>query len=244
MTLFNSLGHISQCTTSRTKYHIRFVLVRSVPGCALDSVRMMGDRLLEHSEECKDSPQLFTYYQGDINTAVDEHFFRALNKATIPKDLSTKAKESNRTPKSDAPLSSSPWAFSGLTWSKSTHSSGSSKLTQLTSMEATPPSQGVIVNPSGLSSSLWPCPPRQSTAFELPQILYQPPVAVEGSTSSYLNMLQMDRPTGGIMISPFSKSETRPEWNSGTAFKDVSGSRIGLDSGVPASEINKDLYWY
>ncbi|KAK7125791.1 hypothetical protein R3I93_021227 [Phoxinus phoxinus] len=208
---------------------------------------MMEDRLLEHSEECKDSPQLFTYYQGDINTAVDEHFFRALNRANIPKDLSTKAKESNRTPKSDAPLSSSssPWAFPGLTWSKSTHSSGSSKLTQLTSMEATPPSQGVIVNPSGLSSSssLWHCPPRQSTAFELPQILYQPPVAAEGS--SYLNLLQMDRPTGGIMISPpFSKSETRPEWNSGTGFKDVSGSRIGLDSGVPVSEINKDLYWY
>jgi len=57
-------------------------------------------------------------------------------------------------------------------------------------------------------------------------------MAAEGSASSYLNMLQMDRPTGGIMISPFSKSETRPEWNSGTAFKDVSGSRIGLDSGT------------
>lgn len=34
------------------------------------------------------------------------------------------------------------------------------------------------------------------------------------------------------MISPFSKSDTRPEWNSGMAFKDVSGSRIGLDSGT------------
>ncbi|CAM4729994.1 unnamed protein product [Leuciscus chuanchicus] len=207
---------------------------------------MMEDRRLEHSDECKDSPQLFTYYQGDINTAVDEHFFRALNKATTPKDLSTKAKESNRTPKSDAHLSSSsPWAFPGLT-SKYTHSSGFSKLTQLTSMDATSPSQGVIVNPSGLSSSssLWPCPPRQSTGFELPQILYQPPMVAEGSASSYLNLLQMDRPTGGNMISPFSKSDTRPEWNSGTAFKDVSGSRIGLDSGVPVSEINKDLYWY
>ncbi|XP_067289605.1 transcription cofactor vestigial-like protein 1 isoform X2 [Pseudorasbora parva] len=194
---------------------------------------MMGDRLLEHPEECKDPPQLFTYYQGDINTAVDEHFFRALNKATIPKDLSTKAKDSNRTPKSDVPSSSSsPWAFSGLTWSKPTQSSGSSKLTQLTSMQASLPSQGVIVNPSGLSSSLWPCPPRQSTAFELPQILYQQPVASNNSANSYLNLLQMDRPTGGIMSSPFSKSNTRPEWNSGTAFKDVSESGIGLDSGT------------
>ncbi|XP_016093356.1 transcription cofactor vestigial-like protein 1 [Sinocyclocheilus grahami] len=206
---------------------------------------MMENRVLKRSEDCKNPPQLFTYYQGDINTAVDEHFFRALNKATTPKDLSTKAKDSSRTPKSDVPSSSSSWASSGLTWTKSTHPSGSSKLTQLTSMEPTPPSQGVIVNPSVLSSSsssLWPCPSRQGTAFELPQILYQQPMAAESSANSYLNLLQMDRPTGGIMISPFSKSDTRPEWHSGTAFKD--GSRIGLDSGVPASEIPKDLYWY
>lgn len=59
----------------------------------------MENRVLERSGESKDPPQLFTYYQGDINTAVDEHFFRALNKATIPKDLSIKAKDSSRTPR-------------------------------------------------------------------------------------------------------------------------------------------------
>ncbi len=62
----------------------------------------MADRVIKHLEECKDPPKLFTYYQGDINTAVDEHFFRALNKVTTPKDLSTKAKDSNRIPKSGA----------------------------------------------------------------------------------------------------------------------------------------------
>ncbi|XP_051972571.1 transcription cofactor vestigial-like protein 1 [Xyrauchen texanus] len=206
---------------------------------------MMEDSVLERSEKhFKDPPQLFTYYQGDINTAVDEHFFRALNKATIPTDLSTKAKESNRTSISDvSPSSSSSWAFSGLTWSKSPHSSNPSRLTQLTSINEPPPSQGVIMNPPGLSSasSLWPCPSRQDTAFELPLSLYQQPA--ESSANSYLNLLQIERPTGGIMISPFSKSD-RPEWNAGTAFKDTSGSRIGLDSGVPVAEISKDLYWY
>ncbi len=142
----------------------------------------------------------------------------------------------------DVPSSS--WGSSGLTWSKSTHSSGSSKLAQLTTMEPPPLSQGVIVNPlilsssssSSSSSSLWPCPPRQGTTFELPQILYQQPMASESSASSYMNLLHMDRPTGGLMISPFSKSETRPEWNSGTAFKD--GSRVGLDSGTYAIATN------
>uniref|UniRef100_A0AAY4B020 Si:ch73-52f15.5 n=1 Tax=Denticeps clupeoides TaxID=299321 RepID=A0AAY4B020_9TELE len=40
----------------------------------------------------KDPPEsvLFTYYQGDINSVVDEHFYRALNKASIPRDLSRK----------------------------------------------------------------------------------------------------------------------------------------------------------
>ncbi|TRY99288.1 hypothetical protein DNTS_022835 [Danionella cerebrum] len=212
----------------------------------IQSVRMMENRVFERSQEHKESPQVFTYFQGDINTAVDEHFFRALNKATIPKDLSTKAKESNRTLK-DTPSSS--WAFSGITWSKPTHSS--SKLTQLSSIEPQAQSQGVIVNPSGLSSSslstassVWPCPPRQSSSFELPPLVYQQPPAGPESTSSYLNLLQIDRPAGGLMMPPFVKSENRSEWNSGTAFKDVSGSRIGLDSGVSVSEINKDLYWY
>ena len=41
----------------------------------------------------REPPQrvLFTYYQGDINSVVDEHFSRALKKANIPKDLSVKA---------------------------------------------------------------------------------------------------------------------------------------------------------
>lgn len=31
-----------------------------------------------------------TYYEGDINTVVDEHFFRALSRNNTPKDLSVK----------------------------------------------------------------------------------------------------------------------------------------------------------
>uniref|UniRef100_A0A3B3QTM2 Vestigial like family member 1 n=1 Tax=Paramormyrops kingsleyae TaxID=1676925 RepID=A0A3B3QTM2_9TELE len=43
---------------------------------------------------------LFTYFQGDINSVVDEHFSRALNKASRPKDLTSKSKSSRQTPKS------------------------------------------------------------------------------------------------------------------------------------------------
>lgn len=36
---------------------------------------------------------IVTYYEGDINTVVDEHFFRALSKNSSPKDLSVKQRE-------------------------------------------------------------------------------------------------------------------------------------------------------
>ncbi|XP_071425689.1 transcription cofactor vestigial-like protein 1 isoform X6 [Pithys albifrons albifrons] len=35
---------------------------------------------------------VFTYFQGDINSVVDEHFTRALSNAKNPQDLSTKHK--------------------------------------------------------------------------------------------------------------------------------------------------------
>ncbi|XP_074690834.1 transcription cofactor vestigial-like protein 1 isoform X4 [Strix aluco] len=37
---------------------------------------------------------VFTYFQGDINSVVDEHFSRALSNAKNPQDLSTKHKDS------------------------------------------------------------------------------------------------------------------------------------------------------
>lgn len=46
------------------------------------------------------SPQsvIVPYYEGDINTVVDEHFFCALSKNSTPKDLSIKHKEEGQTP--------------------------------------------------------------------------------------------------------------------------------------------------
>lgn len=99
------------------------------------------------------------------------------------------------------------------------------------------------MNPPG-SSSLWPSSSRQGAAFELPQILYQPqPAAPHSSSSSYMNLLQMERPAGGIMISPYSKADARPEWTAGTAYKDVPGSRMGLDSGSPSCGIVNSTFW-
>lgn len=58
---------------------------------------------------------LFTYYQGDINSVVDEHFARALKKASLPKDLSIKASSSPKEqPGSNKPRSRSKVVRPGL----------------------------------------------------------------------------------------------------------------------------------
>ncbi|XP_064526135.1 transcription cofactor vestigial-like protein 1 isoform X2 [Pseudopipra pipra] len=54
---------------------------------------------------------VFTYFQGDINSVVDEHFSRALSNAKNPQDLSTKHKGDNVVLKNDS-MSPHQWNFS------------------------------------------------------------------------------------------------------------------------------------
>lgn len=48
---------------------------------------------------------VFTYFQGDINSMVDEHFSRALSNAKNPQDLSTKHRGETVVLKNGEPLS-------------------------------------------------------------------------------------------------------------------------------------------
>ncbi|XP_026704684.1 transcription cofactor vestigial-like protein 1 isoform X2 [Athene cunicularia] len=54
---------------------------------------------------------VFTYFQGDINSVVDEHFSRALSNAKNPQDLSTKHKGETVVLKNDS-MSPHQWNFS------------------------------------------------------------------------------------------------------------------------------------
>lgn len=53
----------------------------------------MEDRREEKHTMASSRSVIVTYYEGDINTVVDEHFFRALSKNSTPKDLSVKHHE-------------------------------------------------------------------------------------------------------------------------------------------------------
>ncbi|NXE86845.1 VGLL1 protein, partial [Menura novaehollandiae] len=55
---------------------------------------------------------VFTYFQGDINSVVDEHFSRALSNAKNPQDLSTKHKGETVVLKNVDSMSPHQWNFS------------------------------------------------------------------------------------------------------------------------------------
>ncbi|NXN09835.1 VGLL1 protein, partial [Indicator maculatus] len=55
---------------------------------------------------------VFTYFQGDINSVVDEHFSRALSNAKNPQDLSTKHKGEAVVLKNADSMSPHQWPFS------------------------------------------------------------------------------------------------------------------------------------
>ncbi|XP_030353312.1 transcription cofactor vestigial-like protein 1 isoform X1 [Strigops habroptila] len=55
---------------------------------------------------------VFTYFQGDINSVVDEHFSRALSNAKNPQDLSTKHKDETVVLKNVDSMSPHQWNFS------------------------------------------------------------------------------------------------------------------------------------
>ncbi|XP_065499619.1 transcription cofactor vestigial-like protein 1 [Caloenas nicobarica] len=55
---------------------------------------------------------VFTYFQGDISSMVDEHFSRALSNAKNPQDLSTKHKGETVVPKNVDSMPPHQWNFS------------------------------------------------------------------------------------------------------------------------------------
>ncbi|KAK1800610.1 hypothetical protein P4O66_005816, partial [Electrophorus voltai] len=159
---------------------------------------------------------ILTYYHGDINTVVDEHFFRALNKTSMPKDLSTKSREIQRSSKSDVSTPTS-WSPS---WSKSLESASTSSMSQASSSE-TVQTQGVIIGPATIPTGSWTYPTRQGSSYEVPPLLYRQPSVPQSSPSSFLHLLHTDRPTGGAMVTHTSKPDLEPEWGAGSAYRDL-----------------------
>ncbi|XP_006633056.1 transcription cofactor vestigial-like protein 2 [Lepisosteus oculatus] len=194
---------------------------------------------------------LFTYFQGDISSMVDEHFSRALNKANKPKDLSTKSKSKSKAVSAETSFSGQ-WSFPSPAWPGGAISPNPSRI-QFAASENPHPSSGVLSGPHSQTPHIWTFPPKPGSGFGLSPIAYPQPVSQERPRiptdrqypTSFLNLLQNEQQGGVSVPISASKPELAPGW-SGTppaAFRETMGAGLGFDSGIPTPE-KKDLYWY
>ncbi|NXN89795.1 VGLL1 protein, partial [Bombycilla garrulus] len=105
---------------------------------------------------------VFTYFQGDINSMVDEHFSRALSNAKNPQDLSTKHRDETIVLKNVNSISPHQWNFSSHCYKPYPSSS-----TSMANSALNFPAAGAVgqCQPSSLQShpaqpaDVWPFPP-------------------------------------------------------------------------------------
>ncbi|XP_068930246.1 transcription cofactor vestigial-like protein 1 [Petaurus breviceps papuanus] len=76
------------------------------------SLRLTRDKQQPIKTEWSSRYVLFTYFHGDINSVVDEHFSRALRNAKKPNELSTQDRNEAAIPNGDNPLHPNQWSFS------------------------------------------------------------------------------------------------------------------------------------
>ncbi|XP_073677231.1 uncharacterized protein [Garra rufa] len=185
---------------------------------------------------------LVTYFQGDINSMVDEHFTRALSQANKPKGECSKIK---RNPKVAQSNGSRQWEaqaqtrFQPLLSPEHLRQGTSSESQTSYHMPANHPANGAIV---------WSGDSRQGLSLAFPPMMYPSAVSSDGLmvaehrySNSLLNFLHNDHPEMGTVVLPSSKQDIM----SGTKYPGFGDQMtdISLNSGVQVIE-KKDLYWY
>ncbi|NWZ69281.1 VGLL1 protein, partial [Acrocephalus arundinaceus] len=152
---------------------------------------------------------VFTYFQGDINSMVDEHFSRALSNARNPQDLSTKHKSETVVLKNVESMSPHQWNFSSRYYKPYPSSSSTSTANSALNFSAA----GVVgqCQPSSLHSrpaqpaDLWPFPPAGTPSVPgsvyphtLPDLYAADELISDRKYSSLLGLLQQERCLTGM----------------------------------------------
>ncbi|XP_043113877.1 transcription cofactor vestigial-like protein 1 [Puntigrus tetrazona] len=184
---------------------------------------------------------LFTYFQGDINSMVDEHFSRALSQASKPKEERSKIIRNHKVAQTNG-LSNQ--------WESQTRFQPlfpPEHLRQGTSSESQSNSHMPPNHPPN-SAILWSGDSRQGLSVVLPPVMYPSAASSDGLmvaehqySNSLLNFLHNDNPDLGTVVRP-SKQDFTPRWarypGLGNQMTDMN-----LNSGVQVIE-KKDLFWY
>ncbi|KAK7138085.1 hypothetical protein R3I94_013653 [Phoxinus phoxinus] len=204
----------------------------------------LGSPVAKVKEES--SSVLLTYFQGDINSMVDEHFSRALSKATKPKGEHSKMKRNRRYAQTNE-LGSSQWEAQSQTRFQPMFPPEHLRLgTSSESQSNHHMSPHLPANNAGP----WSGDSRQGMSLALPPMMYPSAVSSDGLmvaqqqySNSLLNLLHNDRPDTSAMMGPSSKQELMSGWTKYPGFGDQMACDINLNSGVQVIE-KKDLYWY
>ncbi|KAI4897298.1 hypothetical protein NFI96_024665 [Prochilodus magdalenae] len=205
-----------------------------------------AESLAEAKAEQQSGSLLYTYFQGDINSMVDEHFSRALSKVAKPKGDSSRNKKTRKSAKTEQPSSSS-WDMQSHPHFESTYAPARIQLGRREEPQTNPRLPQI---PHAESSTIWPGGPRQGASLMLHPMVYPSVASAEGLvapdhqySNSLLNLLHSDHPDLGSVMVGSSKQEFMPGWTRHPGFGDQMAPHHSLNSGMQMME-KKDLYWY
>ncbi|XP_074863995.1 transcription cofactor vestigial-like protein 1 [Carettochelys insculpta] len=173
----------------------------------MDAVRKNSPKLSKNKQPVKtewgSQSVVLTYFQGDLNSVIDEHFSRALSNAKNPQDLSTKHKREDIILKNGSRGSPHQWNFSSH-WTKS-YQSPSATTTSNSDLNllaaATDHHQAsVLRSPTVQPADLWHFPSMDNpslTSSGYPRSwpdpdMVQGPIS-DGKYGSFLDLLQQER---------------------------------------------------
>ncbi|XP_040298024.1 transcription cofactor vestigial-like protein 1 [Bufo bufo] len=203
---------------------------------------------------------VFTYYQGDINSVVDEHFSRALRNTKDPQDLSTKNRND------DFQKNTNNMMMDEFNWTKTYQANSSDRMTSPVLPPLTSPSEHYTsavyqqhqqhhTQPSDLWHYHHFGPPSQVNAvYHHPSVSeFQMVPGPNGKCSSFLGLLQPER-----YPVPLPESVSKPDLLSsaaaGSSIPENLNQRTNSQTGLHpqdrrkeyfhGQERRKDLYFY
>ncbi|XP_067852819.1 transcription cofactor vestigial-like protein 3 [Heptranchias perlo] len=195
---------------------------------------------------------VFTYFKGDINSVVDEHFSRALRGTSSPIEICSKRKTKSSQPEKDEKQSTDGWNARAPLWSRPyqgplsaasrdalTRPMATAHYRSETPHNLRPQPQDPWLLPAVSSQGL------SGTVYgqHIPELHRMMPA--NRQYSSLLLPLQGARPpTGPSQRQTVPKTELTPIWAAAPPGLAEMGQSRNPERGFQHQEKRKDIYWY
>ncbi|KAM5145395.1 transcription cofactor vestigial-like protein 1 [Mantella aurantiaca] len=189
---------------------------------------------------------VFTYYQGDINSVVDEHFSRALRNTKDPQDLSTKNRSDEFLPKNSSTV-----LVEDYSWTKPYQSNPPVQMTSTVLSPLASPSEhypsSAIYQQHQQQADLWhfhhfgPPGPVNSMYHHHSVPEFQMVPGPDGKCGSFLNLLQPERYSSPLQESA-SKSDLLTSAATGPPISENVNQRTHTQAGLHAQERRKEFF--